>query len=396
MQPRVVRDIDEVEFLSREEKKRLEKVTEKYVFYTNSYYLGLIDPDDKDDPIKKIIIPSLSELENGGALDPSNEKKYTKRKGLEHKYGPTALILASRACGGICRFCFRKRIFMNNNTEAIPDLDSAVDYIRNNPEINNVLITGGDPLVFPTSYIDKLLNDLFSIDHIKFVRIGSKIPVYNPHRILDDRELLSVFSRYKGGDKRMYIITDINHPKELTPISKRALRALQDAGVILSNQTPLLKGINDDPEVLSDLMNDLASIGIPPYYVFQCRPTVGNAAFSVPIETGYTIFEATKRNTSGLAKRSRFIISHQTGKVEVMGLTKDKIMFKYHNAAEQENESRVMIFRRNPEARWLDDYDEMIETYSLSDEIEEDLSQRTLYEYLESKSISQEEMESRT
>jgi len=326
-----VRSLTDVKGLSEEEKRELEKVTEKYTFYSNNYYLSLINWDDPDDPIRKIIIPSTTELHGEGALDPSNESKFTPARGLEHKYGPTALILMSRACGGVCRFCFRKRIFMADNQDAIPDLSAAMNYLRDHKEINNVLLSGGDPLVLPTTYL-KTLSDLVS--------------------------------RFSKSERKLYIITDINHPRELTPQALSALNQLMKNGAILANQTPILKGINDSKDILIELFNKLTAVGIPPYYVFQCRPTVGNADFAIPIEKGYRMFEEAKAAVSGLAKRARFIISHTTGKVEVAALTDEYIIFKYHNAAHQENDSRVMIFRRNPEALWLDDYVEEVVSFS--------------------------------
>jgi L-lysine 2,3-aminomutase len=139
---------------------------------------------------------------------------------------------------------------------------------------------------------------------------------------------------------------------------------LQEAGAIISNQTPLLRGINDDKEILKELFNKLAAIGVPPYYLFQCRPTSGNHPFSVPIEEGYRIFEQAKAELSGLAKRSRFIMSHATGKLEIVGLTDSDVIFKYHNAAHEENDSRILVFKRNPEATWLDDYTEVVGSFS--------------------------------
>ncbi len=359
-----VRSLTDVKGLSEEEKRELEKVTEKYTFYSNNYYLSLINWEDPDDPIRKIIIPSTTELHGEGALDPSNESKFTPARGLEHKYGPTALILMSRACGGVCRFCFRKRIFMADNQDAIPDLSAAMNYLRDHKEINNVLLSGGDPLVLPTTYLKRILAQIYRMEHIKFVRIGTKIPVYNPYRILEDPSLSDLVSRFSKSERKLYIITDINHPRELTPQALSALNQLMKNGAILANQTPILKGINDSKDILIELFNKLTAVGIPPYYVFQCRPTVGNADFAIPIEKGYRMFEEAKAAVSGLAKRARFIISHTSGKVEVAALTDEYIIFKYHNAAHQENDSRVMIFRRNPEALWLDDYVEEVVSFS--------------------------------
>lgn len=364
MKGNYVKRLEDIDGLSEEEVRRLKPVVEKYSFYSNDYYLSLIDWDDEDDPIRKIIIPTEGEITGGGKLDPSNESSFTRAKGLEHKYGPTALILASRACAGVCRFCFRKRIFMPDNVEAVPDLSSALDYLRKHKEINNVLLTGGDPLVLPTSFLKTLLAQIYRIEHIKYVRIGTKIPVYNPYRILEDPLLGDMVSRFSKQSRKLYIVTDINHPKELTPQSISALNVLINNGAILSNQTPLLRGVNDSVETLVELFNKLAAIGIPPYYVFQCRPTVGNKPFSVPIEEAYTIFEKAKSLVSGLAKRSRFIMSHETGKLEIAALTDSNIIFKYHNAAHLEDDSRVIVFKRNPDAYWLDDYKEEVGSFA--------------------------------
>ncbi|MGA1848507.1 MAG: KamA family radical SAM protein [Thermoplasmatota archaeon] len=364
MGPRYLKDIGKVREIPPEERRRLEEVAKKYQFYANEYYLSLIDWTDPEDPIRKIIIPQEGEISNGGTLDPSNEKSFTVAKGMEHKYGPTALILASRACGGVCRFCFRKRIFMPDNVDAVPDLTKAFDYLEKHKEINNVLLSGGDPLVLPTKYLEQMLERLDSMDHIRFLRIGTKMVVYNPFRIIEDPSLTDMVRRFSRSRRKLYIITDINHPRELTKYSIKAINMLQEAGAVLSNQTPLLRGINDDKETLKELFNKLAAVGVPPYYVFQCRPTSGNRPFSVPIEEGYRIFEQAKAELSGLAKRSRFMMSHATGKLEIVGLTDSDIIFKYHNAAHEENDSRVLIFKRNPEAAWLDDYPELVGSFS--------------------------------
>lgn len=363
MQPKYTRDIYKVNGLPLDEKERLKKVTERYGFYANDYYLNLINWEDPDDPIRKIIIPQGGEVLEGGSFDPSDEKRYTVSKGLEHKYGPTALLLASRACGGVCRFCFRKRIFQPGNQDAIPELSTALEYLRDHDEINNVLISGGDPLVLPTKVLEHLMEELHKIDHIKFIRIGTKVVAYNPFRILEDPSLSDMVRRFSKQDKKLYFITDINHPRELTRYSIAAINTLQNAGAIISNQTPLLKGINDDKETLKELFNRLAAIGVPPYYVFQCRPTVGNRPFIVPLEEGYRIFEEAKAEVSGLAKRSRYIMSHSTGKLEITALSDEHIVFKYHNAAHEENDSRVLVYKRNPYATWLDDYSELVGSY---------------------------------
>ena len=156
-----------------------------------------------------------------------------------------------------------------------------------------------------------------------------------------------------------------NHPRELAKEAIEAMDVLHKAGVISCNQTALLKGINDDPNVLAELMKKLSFIGVPPYYIFQCRPTLGNKMFSVPIEEGFEIFEKARMQCSGLAKRARFVMSHATGKIEMVGKTDDHVYFRYHRAANPEEKARFMVFESNPEAHWFDDYEEIIHDYAI-------------------------------
>ena len=156
-----------------------------------------------------------------------------------------------------------------------------------------------------------------------------------------------------------------NHPRELTPQAIEAMNILRQAGAVTVNQTPLIRGVNDDPDVLADLFNRLSYAGIPPYYVFICRPTLGNRMFSVPIEEAFEIFEQARMRCSGLAKRARLVMSHSTGKIEVVGQTETSIYFRYHRAANPQEKARFMNFSRNPEAYWFDDYQEIIEEYSI-------------------------------
>lgn len=361
---RYVTRLDQIPQLSPVEIEELAPVADRYAFRANTYYLGLIDWNDPDDPIRKIAIPSEDELVDWGRLDASEEYLYTKAPGLEHKYEYTALLLLSDVCGGFCRFCFRKRLFMNDSVEASRDVSEGLKYIREHPEINNVLLTGGDPLMLSSKRLDRILSELRDIDHVKIIRIGSKMPVFNPYRVLNDPSLLETLKRHSLEDRRMYIMVHFNHPRELTKEAVRAMALLHDAGMISANQTPLLRGVNDDPAVLAELFNKLSYIGVAPYYVFIGRPTQGNRHFLVPVEKALEIFEQSRMSCSGLAKRARLVMSHSTGKVHVLGRTKNHVYMRYHRAADPDRKGLFLVLRSNPEALWFDDYEEVIEDYS--------------------------------
>lgn len=370
--PKYITKIDKIEELEPGEKKNLKKVTDKFAFRTNTYYQRLINWNDPDDPLRRIIIPNMDELDVWGKLDASDEQKYTRAPGLEHKYEFTAVLLLNDVCAGYCRFCFRKRLFMDINDEVARDVSPGLKYIRKHPEINNVLLTGGDPLVMSTRKLGSIIRQLREIEHVQIIRIGSKVPAFNPYRILYDPDLLEMLGKYSTDQKKIYLMAHFNHPRELTQEALRALSLVQKAGVVTVNQTPLLRGINDDAEVLGELFNKLSYAGIPPYYVFQCRPTAGNKMFSVPIEEGWEIFEQARMKGSGLAKRARFVMSHSTGKVEILGKSDELVYFRYHRAANPEEKARFLIYRSNPQAHWLDDYDDLVDEFSVENPLNDE------------------------
>ena len=344
--------------LSEAEKSDLEKVNEQFVFRTNDYYQSLIDWNDPDDPIRRIVMPDIQELDDWGQLDASNEEKYTKVKGLEHKYTSTALLLVNEVCAAYCRFCFRKRLFMDENDEVTKDISEGLKYIRKHKEITNVLLTGGDPMIMSTSKLEPIIKQIREIDHVKIIRIGTKIPAFNPHKIVNDPSLHEMIKTYSTDEKKIYIMAHFNHPRELTEIAVKGLNMLMQSGAIVVNQTPLIKGVNDDPDVLAELFNRLSFIGVPPYYVFLCRPTLGNEPFAIPVEDGYEIFEKARNKCSGLAKRARLVMSHETGKVEMVGMSDGQVFFKYNRSANVENDGKLLVFESNPDAYWFDDYEE--------------------------------------
>jgi len=364
--PKYLTRLEQIPQLSDEERRRLRPVQDEFVFRTNEYYNSLIDWDDPNDPIRRLVIPDLRELDGWGRLDASNEASYTRVPGLEHKYDSVALLLVNDVCGAYCRFCFRKRLFMDQNDEVVRDVSAGIAYLREHPEISEVLLTGGDPLLISTRKLGNIIGQLREIDHVEIIRIGSKIPAFNPFRILNDPSLPEMFRRYSRPDRRIYIMAHFNHPRELTPVAIEGLNVLRQAGVIIVNQTPMIAGINDDPDTLSDLFRKCAAAGVPPYYVFQCRPTLGNRVYSVPVERAYEIFETAKMRCSGLAKRARLVMSHETGKIEIAGLTDRHVIFKYHRAADPDLSGRVYIFRRNPRATWFDDYHALVEASDLA------------------------------
>ena len=354
-----VTDVKELKNLSQAEVGEVAKVAAKYPFYCSEYYLSLIDWNDPNDPIRQVVVPHAKELEEWGRLDPSDEQSYTVMPGLEHKYNSTALLLVSKTCAGICRYCFRKRVFLGSKRDCITDLPAALNYISQHKEITNVLLTGGDPLMLSTDGLEEIITKLRQIDHVQIIRIGTRMPVYNPYRIAEDKQLLNLIEKYSTPYKKIYVMTHFVHPRELTDIAIQTCHLIQKTGAKMTNQTPLIKGINDNPDVLAELFAKLSFYGVAPYYVFQCRPASGNKAYTVPIETGYDIFERAKTGVSGLAKRARFVMSHASGKIEIIGKTDTNVFMRYHRAANDSDSGKFMIFKSNPQACWFDDYDEV-------------------------------------
>ena len=359
MIPKYITSISELDNLvgfTPKERADMEKVTDIFPFRSNDYYLSLIDWKDRQDPIRRIVIPDPAELTKGGCADPSCEKDYTKQPGLQHKYDQTGLLLMTDVCGGICRFCFRKRLFMTCERETVKDVSANLEYIREHKEITNVLLTGGDPLTLETRRLEAVLKELREIEHVNIIRIGSKLLAYNPWRIINDAELHNVLSRYSTPEKRIYLMAHFNHPREITDVTLRASQALQKDGVVVVNQTPILNGVNSSPDTLTSLFRSLSFAGISPYYVFQCRPATGNHFFQVPVEQSYEMLQKSWHACSGLAKRARFVMSHATGKIEMVGKTAEHVFMRYHQAADPANIGKFMVFKANPLARWFDDY----------------------------------------
>ena len=358
--PKYLTRLDQIPQLSSTEREDLEKVNEQFIFRSNEYYQSLVDWNDPDDPIRRIVMPDIQELDDWGQLDASNEEKYTKVKGLEHKYTSTALLLVNEVCAAYCRFCFRKRLFMDENEEVTKDISEGLEYIREHPEITNVLLTGGDPMIMSTSKLEPIIKQIREVDHVKIIRIGTKIPAFNPYKLINDPSLHEMIRTYSTDEKKIYIMAHFNHPRELTAVAVKGLNMLMQSGAIVVNQTPLIKGVNDDPKVLAELFNRLSFIGVPPYYVFLCRPTLGNEPFALPIEQGYEIFEQARNRCSGLAKRARLVMSHETGKVEIVGMSEGQVFFKYNRSADIENDGKFLVFGSNPDAYWFDDYEEVL------------------------------------
>lgn len=354
--PKYITRIQNVPQLDADEKAKLVIVAEKYSFRTNDYYQSLIDWSDPNDPIRQIVMPDVRELEEFGRLDASDEASYTVVKGVEHKYRDTALLLVNNVCGAYCRFCFRKRLFTEDNDETVRDLGEAIQYIRLHSEINNVLLSGGDPLVMSTGRLEQVIRQLREIDHVRIIRLGTKMPAFDPYRIINDASLLEMLRRYSTPQKKIYVMAHFNHPRELTDVAIEGLTLLQRAGAATVNQCPLIRGINDDAEVIGELFNRLSFNGVPPYYVFICRPTAGNGPFMVPVEESLAIIEKARQKVSGLARHARLCMSHRSGKIEVLGRSGKHILFRYHRAVDPQDFGRLMVFESNPEACWLDDY----------------------------------------
>ena len=363
-------DIYEVYGLTPEQREQLAEVASVFAFQAPEYYLSLIDWDDPADPIRRIIIPDPAELRHGGEFDPCDEAANFVAPGLQHKYSDTVLLLATDTCAGLCRYCFRKRLFVDDADvlehgadETVPSNEvarnpgPALEYIRSHPGISNVLLTGGDVLTLGTTRLAALLEELREIPHIKVIRLGSRMPVFNPYRILNDPELVKTIRRVSTNQRRVYLVTHFDHPREITDLSSAAVAQFINHGIPVVNQNPILSGVNDDPGVLRELFSELNSIGVAPYYLFLVRPTFGNRDFQVPIARTFELLTEAEYGLSGLEKRVRLVMSHASGKIEVVGMDREYIYMRYQRARNYEDHGRFMVFERDDDACWLEDLD---------------------------------------
>ncbi|MEH6473139.1 MAG: KamA family radical SAM protein [Halopseudomonas sp.] len=346
-----------------EEAQAMEEIIEQHPMNIPRYYLSLIDPANPDDPIRKLCVPEAEELVVAGAMgettkDPYGDDKHDKGNGILHKYGYTALVVSTEYCSMYCRHCFRKRLVGLPNDKTVENFKAAARYIASHPEITNVVISGGDTLMLPTSVLRPMLDALKDIPHLNYVRIGTRVPVVYPARFFDDEllELLREFNLHKT----LYIPTHFNHPREVTPLAEEAIQRIRATGVSLHNQAVLLKGVNDDSDTLVELMNEMVRIGIAPYYLYQCMPVARvRHHFQIPLKQGIDMVDEARRQLDGYAKRFRYIMGHDIGKIEICGRIEDKVILKqiHARAGEEQQASRMMVHQLNETGGWLDDFE---------------------------------------
>ena len=333
-----------------------ERVIQTYPMRIPLSYYALIDQSDPEDPIAKMCLPSIDELDPSGSFDTSGEQDNTAQTGLQHKYSQTALILTTNVCAMYCRHCFRKRLVGISKEELNKQVDQGIRYVHEHPEINNVLLSGGDALMLPNVILRRYLDELSSVDSLDFIRIGSRVPVVFPERILQDDERMEILRIY-GKKKALYLVTQFNHPREIGEKQKEAIRLLLPSLSQIRNQTVLLKGVNDNGQILGDLLRKLTGIGVAPYYVFQCRPVRGvKGRFQVPLLEAADIIADAKALQNGIGKSFRFAMSHPRGKIEILGTDENRrMLFKFHQSKYKKDEGLIFSAELSPYDTWLDE-----------------------------------------
>jgi lysine 2,3-aminomutase len=281
-----------------------------YRWRVTPYYASLMDPADPDCPIRRQAIPSIEELaDEAGTPDPLGEEAGTVAPNLIRLYPDRVAWCVTAACPVYCRFCFRRRLVAGGSGDYSAEaLAQGLDYIRATPEIRDVLVTGGDPLMLGDEVIEDLLAKLRAIPHVEIIRIGTRAPATLPQRVTP--ELCEVLRRFHP----LWINTHFNHPRELTPLAAAACARLADAGIPLGNQSVLLKRINDDEPTTRRLLHGLVRMRVRPYYLFQCHLSRGCAHFRTPVETGMRIVDSLRGSTTGFAVPA-FIVDTPFGKV---------------------------------------------------------------------------------
>lgn len=262
------------------------------------YYASLIDPCDPNQGIRRTVVPTLEEFDYQPfeRADPLGEEDHSPIPGIVHTYPDKVLFLVTDFCATYCRYCTRSRMVGGGEFLPKPSMwDAAIDYIAARPEIRDVLLSGGDPLILSDGKLDQLLTRLRAIPHVEFIRFGTKIPAVLPQRITP--EFLAMIKKHHP----IFFSIHFIHPDELTPEVQAACNALADAGVPMGGQTVLLKGVNDDPETMKALNLGLLKVRVKPYYLHQCDPVLGSAHFKTPVQAGLDILKSLHGHTTGYA-----------------------------------------------------------------------------------------------
>lgn len=262
------------------------------------HFFNLIDRDDPDCPIRRQVIPRLEEGWNAPeeVADPCGEDSHMPVPGLVHRYPDRVLFLVTDRCASYCRYCTRSRVVSGVGEQHLEtQWEAAFEYLENTPQVRDVLLSGGDPLLFSDERLDRILTRLRAIPHIQFVRIGSRIPIFLPQRITP--EFCAMLRKHHP----LFISIHCNHPKELTIEVRDALGRLADAGVPMGNQSVLLRGINDSVEVQKELVHKLLMCRVRPYYLYQCDPINGSSHLRTSVAKGVEIIEGLRGHTTGYA-----------------------------------------------------------------------------------------------
>jgi lysine 2,3-aminomutase len=284
--------------ITDEEEENISKVLEKFRMGITPYYAAHMDKEDPRDPIRMQAVPTFVETHVSSAdmLDPLHEDTDSPAPGLTHRYPDRVLFLITDQCSMYCRHCTRRRFAGQCDDEVgMENIDKCIEYIRNTPVVRDVLLSGGDCLLVSDEKLEYIIKKLREIPHVEIIRLGSRTPVVCPQRITDD--LVNMLKKYHP----IWLNTHFNHPKEFTPESMEAVRKLADAGIPLGNQSVLLRGVNDCPHIMRELVHMLVKNRVRPYYIYQCDLSLGIEHFRTSVAKGIEIIESLRGHTSGYA-----------------------------------------------------------------------------------------------
>ena len=330
--------------ISEEEEKSLSKCIEKFRMAVTPYYLSLIDPNDKLDPVRLQAIPTEEELvfSTADIDDPLHEDTDSPVEGITHRYPDRVLFLITNHCSMYCRHCTRRRFAGQADSSVSSEkIEKGIEYIRNTKTVRDVLLSGGDALLVSDSMLEDIIKEIRAIPHVEIIRMGSRTPVVLPQRITP--ELCEMLKKYHP----IFFNTHFNHPQEVTTEAKQACELLANAGIPLGNQSVLLRGVNDSLPVMKKLVHELVKMRVRPYYIYVCDLSMGLEKYRTPVSKGIEIIEGLRGHTSGFAV-PQFVVDAPGGGGKIP-VNPNYIISQSHNKVILRNYEGVITTYEEPE-----------------------------------------------